>query len=200
MVLLLCACLTSEDAHKTYLEKKDIPLTTAQSFSHCRGYGCQYIDHVDLSKRQWRLIKQVFRPRAKTAEKERLQIARAIGIFEQEVGALTGTKVDHYGTFKKLGTHQQDCVDESINTTIYLDLLKERDLLRFHNIQAPEVRLPLFHAGRWPHQTAVIADKETGERFAVDSWFHDNGFQAEVIAMDEWKRGWKPEKHMQNNQ
>lgn len=194
-LIMLPSCVISEGAYIEYLLKKEIPPTTESSFSHCRGYGCKYIDQVELNKKQWSKVEHAFRPRAKTAEKERAQIAKAIAIFEQEVGTLTGTNVDHYGTFKKLGTHQQDCVDESINTTIYLDLLLQRDLLKHHTIRPPEVRIPIINSGRWPHQTAAIVEIESGEAFAVDSWFHDNGFQAEIVPLKTWRGGWKPEEH-----
>lgn len=196
--LIIVGCSVSEDSHKAYLIKKNVPLSADNQFSHCRAYGCKEIDRVALSKKQWHKIERTFHPHAKTAEIERKQIAKAIAVFEQEVGKLTGTKVDHYGTFKKLGTHQQDCVDESVNTTIYLDLLMQRGLLKFHSVQSPEARFPLIHAGRWPHQSAVITELENAKSYAVDSWFHDNGYDAEVIPLSEWKRGWKPETHKQN--
>lgn len=125
-------------------------------------------------------------------EAERERIKTAIGLFEQKVGAKTGTSVDIHGTFFKTGKYQLDCVDESTNTTVYLSLLQQKGLIRFHRVEGPSVRLPLIHAGRWPHQTAVITELNTSEFFAVDSWFHDNGAPAEIISLKEWKEGWKP--------
>lgn len=88
---------------------------------------------------------------------------------------------------------QHDCVDESLNTTIYLTLLERKGLLKFHSVGTPTVRLPLIHAGRWPHQTATMIDTQSQIPYAVDSWFHDNGFPAEIIALEKWKKGWKPD-------
>ena len=59
-------------------------------------------------------------------------------------------------------------------------------------MERPESRLPLLGGGFGPHQTAVIIDRATGERFAVDTWFYDNGEPAEVIPMDDWFYGWHP--------
>jgi len=190
----LSACVTPSGGHEAYLTRRGVRQPSVEQFSHCRGYGCKNIEQVALNKKQWLKVAKAFRPKAKTAEKERAQIAKAIGIFETEVGRMVGTDVDHYGTFKKMGTHQLDCVDESTNTTIYLMLLKEKGLLRYHALNSPQMRVPIIHSGRWPHQTAVITEIENDERFAVDSWFHDNGAPAEIVALKTWKSGWKPEK------
>lgn len=44
----------------------------------------------------------------------------------------------------------------------------------------------------WPHTTAVISETVSGRRFAVDSWFHDNGQPPEIVALDIWRWGWSP--------
>ena len=35
---------------------------------------------------------------------------------------------------------------------------------------------------------------ETGQKYAVDSWFEDNGHPAHIVPLIEWKKGWKPQK------
>ena len=198
-LLLIIACLTAgacantEDNHILYLKKRGITATTSENFQQCFGYGCKRITEVQLSKKEWKPVDRLFRPAPKTPEAERKAIARAIGVLEDIVGARTGTHVDQYGTFRKTGYYQLDCVDESTNTTIYLELLKTREHLNHHKVEAPTSRLPILHAGRWPHQTAVMSELDTGVFYAVDSWFHDNGFEAEIVPLREWKQGWKPE-------
>lgn len=163
-------------------------------FQQCHAYGCREVDTIAFTKRDWKDIKKAFQPKAKSAEKERRQIAKAIAIFENKIGALNGTSADIHGTFKELGTEQLDCVDESINTTTYLILLQNDGLLKYHEVYSPQTRVPpLVVVGGWPHRTAVIAEKKTGETFAVDSWFWDNGKPAEVVPLKDWKAGWKPE-------
>ncbi|MCB1563671.1 MAG: hypothetical protein KDJ75_08870, partial [Alphaproteobacteria bacterium] len=119
-----------------------------------------------------------------------------IGLFERVVGPRAGTDDDVFGTFGKVGPGQHDCIDESTNTTVYLSLLNQKGLIRFHSISAPDTRSPLFMRGRWPHRTAVVFENGTGTAYAVDSWFHDNGFDAEVVPLQRWKEGWKPEKNL----
>ena len=189
-----CAGGSSIQSYRAYLEKKGAVTSEAGSVAHCRGYGCKYVDAVALDEHEWAEISKNFQPSAGTPSEEREDIALAIGNIERIVGAKAGTDEDVYGTFRMLGDYQLDCVDESTNTTTYLAALLERGLLRFHEIEAPNVRLPLIHAGRWPHQTAVIRERESGERYAVDSWFRDNGADADVVHLKAWKDGWKPDR------
>ena len=165
---------------------------TAQSFQHCHGYGCKFISTVNFKPEDWRPVKAAFSPTPATPEQERQAIRNAIAVFEQKAGALAGTQNDHWGTFRKTGSYQHDCVDESTNTTVYLLLLQQQGLLRFHKLEAPTARLPVIHAGRWPHQSALISEIETSKFFAVDSWFHDNGAPPEIVPLKQWKEGWKP--------
>ena len=128
--------------------------------------------------------------RAKSARAERKKLAQSIAEFEKIVGQYNGTSEDIWGTFQKTGHKQQDCVDESTNTSIYLSTLKNRGHLNFHEVVIPQSRFPLM---KWPHQTAVIVEKETNISYAVDSWFHNNGMPPEIIELKIWKDGWKPQ-------
>lgn len=41
------------------------------------------------------------------------------------------------------------------------------------------------------HNTIII-ETQSQKRYAVDSWFHNNGQPAEIITLEKWKKGWKP--------
>lgn len=193
LLLLVTACAGANYDYKHYLAKKGVTQLTPEHFEHCRGYGCRIIDdNITLSDNDREKARLIFTQPIKDAAEERRRIAKAIGFFEDVVGAHTGTKADRAGTYLKLGDNQHDCVDESVNTTIYLSLLEQDELLLYHGIATPSSRVPPFSRGLGPHQTAVIIEKETGMRYAVDSWFHDNGYPAEIVAMDEWFFGWRP--------
>ena len=192
---LLAGCATHDaPSYQHYLNKKGLAAQTPENFQHCHGYGCQHLAAVQFSNKDWRDIEQVMAPGAKNTEAEREALKQAIAIFEQKVGEQTGTHVDQWGTFRKRGHYQLDCVDESTNTTIYLSLLEQRGLLRHHRVESPTARLPIIHAGRWPHQTAVISELETSRFYVVDSWFHDNGQPPEIVELKQWKEGWKPDR------
>ena len=194
----LCAC--SGGTANDYLRMKNILPPTPENFIHCYDYGCKSKALVSLPKPTLQRLKKNFKPTPKTAESERQKIAAAIQIFEQDIGDLVGTKNDKFGTFRlyqddaeKTKRFQQDCVDESTNTTIYLSLLEQLGFIKFHDVGFPESRQPFFGGSVWWHQTATMTEKETGERYAVDSWFQDNGHPAFIVPLKEWKDGWRPE-------
>jgi hypothetical protein len=164
---------------------------TLAQFEVCHGGGCLESNQLSISHEEWRNVAQLFASKAKNAAEERVQIANAIGELERIVGQKNGTSTDLAGTFfeGKL-SGQLDCNDEAINTTTYMRLLKTNNLIQFHEIEDTRTR-NFFFTG-WPHSTAVIHEIQTGERFAVDSWFYDNGHAATIVPFDTWKANYQP--------
>ena len=166
-------------------------IPSLNQFEVCQGGGCAQINQVSISQPEWENVAQLFKIKAANPPEERLQISQAIGLLEQIVGAKNGTATDLAGTFNNSDTPGQlDCNDEAINTTIYLRLLKSKDLMLQHVVEDTRTR-NFFFTG-WPHTTAVIRDIKTGERFAVDSWFYDNGHAATVVPFKTWKANFQP--------
>lgn len=198
-LVFLASCQSGHYQH--YLNLYDIQTPQQENFTHCFNYGCQTRYNIALPQKTNKQINKVFKRPAKTAKIERKRIAKAIQIFETDIGALTGTQNDKHGTFrlyqddaKSTQSFQQDCIDESTNTTIYLALLENMALLKFHKPVFPASRQPFLNGGRWWHQTAVIEEIGNGEKYAIDSWFFDNGAPAAVVPLKEWKNGWHPDK------
>jgi len=161
-------------------------------FDMCRSGGCAEIRHVVMSDEEWLQVRAVFEPMPASAEEERTSIARAIGVMESIVGPKTGTSTDRAGTFGNSAyPGQMDCNDEAINSTNYMKLMLQDGLLHYHQILDTKRRGFFFNG--WPHSTAAIGEIEGGQAFAVDSWFHDNGLPAEILPLELWKSGWKPE-------
>jgi len=149
---------------------------------------------VSLTEDEWYSVSSVFlnAGNASDAEQERSLIAQAIGIFEGIVGSKTSTATDLAGTFGNSEyPGQLDCNDEAINSTTYIRLMRQNGLLRFHDVD--DMRTRNFFFTGWPHSTAVIKELATGERYAVDSWFYDNGFPATIVPFNVWKSGYIPE-------
>ncbi len=188
--IFLTACSNEPASYENYFAQKHITLPSESRLQQCRGYDCRFRDTITLNDEDWKAIRAHFKPKAKTAEMERQYISAVIGTFEKRVGDKSGTKYDLAGTFQSTGNFQQDCVDESTNTTTYLIVLQEAGLISFHKILQPNSRL----LSGWPHQTAVIMETESGEKYAVDSWFHDNGVAAEIVPVELWEDGWSPAK------
>lgn len=199
VALTLTACANAPapgepHPYQDYLDQKDLGVPEPDDFQHCRGYGCAIRDRVSLDKGDWKKIKALFRG-VKSGEKERAAISKSIALFEQKMGQETNTSGDVAGTFGEVGKYQLDCIDESTNTTIFLSLLEKQSILKYNAVSSPMARSPftgMANGKFWPHQTAVVVDKETGESFAVDSWFRDNGAPADIVALNEWIYGWAP--------
>ncbi len=69
-------------------------------------------------------------------------------------------------------------------------LMQQADLMKWHAVEDTRTRNFFFNG--WPHSSAVMRDINTGERFAVDSWFYDNGAPATIVPFTVWKSGYRP--------
>ena len=164
---------------------------TQDRFSVCYDWGCSSHAVLSLPEHHWRSIQDIFEPAARTAEDERRQIARAVASLERYTGAALGTSRDEArNNTADSDRYQLDCVDEALNTTSYLRLLDSAHLLRWHRVETP------IHRGnpltRTAHHTAVIRQTDSGEEFAVDSWFEANGKQPYIVPLKIWQAGWMP--------
>jgi len=164
-----------------------------EAFEICTGGGCAEIKPVALTNDEWKVVTAIFAEPAPAydAVLERKHIAEAIGALERVVGAKTGTSTDRAGTFDNSRyPGQLDCNDEAINSTTYMRLMQQQGLIKLHAIEGMGTR-SYFLFG-WPHSTAVIHELATGERYAVDSWFYDNGAPATIVPFASWKSGYFP--------
>ena len=145
---------------------------------------------VSLTASQWQSIRNLFAAYTSPAQ-ERENIRQAIALLENMVGEITGTRRDLAGNVAGAGQPGQlDCVSESKNTSTYLQLMFDDGLLRWHVVEERQVRHLLIFDTHW---TAVITDRSNGVRFAVDSWFRDNGQPPDIQRLSDWLSGRKPE-------
>ncbi|MEN0059733.1 MAG: hypothetical protein AAGB31_12915 [Bdellovibrio sp.] len=156
----------------------------------CWAWSCSASASVQLREVEWQKIDTLFQPIATSAREERKQIRLAMGLFEKIVGELNGQTKFDLGAPNSKGKGkpgQTDCVDESTNSTRYLKFLKARGLLRFHQVTEIEMR---FNKAWMPllgqHFTATIQDLKTSQRYAVDTWWYDNGTPAVIQKLDAW--------------
>ena len=187
LMLPLCGMANSDDLNRVLRQAP-----TLAGFEICYGGGCAGVAKAVLSERDWTPVRRLFEVPSKDAAQERERIGQAIGLMEQAVGVQTGTDGDKAGTFVDIRyKNQLDCNDEAANSKTYLKLLQQAGYLQFHDITDTKTRGFFFNG--WPHTTAAIQDKQDGQRYAVDSWFYDNGKPAVVLPLEKWKSGWKPE-------
>jgi hypothetical protein len=166
-LLLLGGCVIEQFAAKA---------PQGDTVTVCHAYGCKMQTPFTFSQADIKDIAAVMDRvrRDDSPHEERRALAYAIGWMERRVAATVGTASDRPG-MDFLGSgdpSQQDCVDEATNTTSYLLVLRRNGLLRHHTVERPFAKDDLSH---WPHWTAVIRERESGERFAVDSSGGPNG-------------------------
>lgn len=190
-VLLISACGTSRPIDPEYFIIGQEKYTT-QNFPVCHGYACALHSYASFSDEEWKNITALLKPAAESAKQERGNIAKAVALMERYSGEKAGTKTDvAKATFKMIDRKQQDCIDETVNTNMYLTFLDQEELIQWHSIDKP-IRRGYFIDGAWPHNTATIRDKETGQVYTVDSWFGANGEEPYIIPAETWLDGWDP--------
>jgi len=190
LALVLCGCGGSP-ARDLLMEVEGRP-QSPDRFGVCKGYGCDELVLTSFSTREWARIEAIFDDPAPDATSERRRIAEAVGEVERLVGPKTGTDRDAPGAaiinFSRQG--QMDCIDEAFNTTLYLRMMADAGLLRWHDVGEPARRG--YVVDGWPHNTATVIGRNTGRGWAVDSWFHGNGVPPEIVPLDVWLDGWTP--------
>lgn len=194
ILLALLILATVNQAHAALTDMSRIYRQTPNlaDFEVCFGGGCAETRRIDLTDTEWQKIIQLFETNAPTdAVQERTTIAQAIGLLETIIGEKIGTSSDLAGTFYKGSLPGQlDCNDEAINSTTYIRLMRQGGLVQWHIDE--DTRTRSYFLMGWPHSTAVIRDTHSGERFAVDSWFYDNGAPATIVPFATWKSGYHP--------
>ncbi len=107
-------------------EVKNIPV--------CMNFGCKDKRYVTLEPKEWQSIADWFKQGPSSPENERQQIKQAIGWMEHVIGTHTPAHRDLGGDLSENAVFpgQLDCIDESINTTTYLNLFASRALLTHH--------------------------------------------------------------------
>ncbi len=192
--VFLCLAMFVAGCSKTplNLEYYSAAQETPQSFSVCHSYGCRQKTLVELSDQEWALIMAPLKETTKVPAQERAQIVKSIALIEHITGEKIGTDQDVGGaTIRGHGFYQLDCIDEAVNTSKYLRFFAEENLLSLHDVSMP-ARRGTFIDGAWPHNTAVVVEKETGQRYAIDSWFFDNGQEPSIVPLEAWLDGWRP--------
>ncbi len=185
----LAGCVTDKQGFSSY-GADQVALNidanpTPASFSYCHSHGCEQRSRIALDAEEWKDAVWRLIPEPATAAEERQRLAWAAGDFERVVARKTGTSGDLGGSFSGFGkSGQLDCIDESLDMTLFLRLLDGQGLLRFHRPASPLTKGNLFDS--WPHYTASMIEFESGQVYALDSWYFDNGEPALVLRSEVW--------------
>jgi len=152
--------------------------------SVCYNYNCNLEAQVKLAGSEWIEIEELFSWRAQSPIEEREKISKAIALMEQLTGRYLGTSNDKAENSGTGDPGQMDCIDESRNTTSYLELFKTNGWLKWHQVESRAVRNRYFLNAHW---TAVIRDNESNQLYAVDSWYRDNGNEPVISRLEDWR-------------
>lgn len=191
---MACLCLSACGSTGMNLYHYQDPAATPQDFTVCHGYGCTHRTYADFSDKEWRAITALFKKKPKDAAAERVQIGKAIAMMEKYAGAATGTSGDlGEARTRKEDQNQMDCIDETVNTSLYLKFLDSADLFTYHRVTTPRHR-GYFIDGAWPHNTAAVRENASGDIWVVDSYYFANGHGPSIVRLDEWFAGWTPPK------
>lgn len=162
--------------------------TTASAepyFVHCYDFGCKSRMELRYDEAQWQAIRSIMQRGNRDAGAEKQAIRLAVATMERFSGEIAGTGLDKAGNYPGYDLPgQMDCIDESTNTFQYLSALEELDLLKWHRVDLKQRRMVWFIT----HWTATISELESGRRFAVDSWYRDNGEPPYIQPIEDWQR------------
>jgi hypothetical protein len=156
----------------------------------CSAYGCRTQTPFRFNAADIAHLKSMLsNANTATPKAERAALATTLAWMEKRVGDVVGTSADRPAD--DLGGNgdptQMDCVDVATNMTSYLLVLERHELLRHHTVGSVYVKedLRLGFSG-WPHYAAIIKEKDTPQRFAVDGWLLASGKPPEIVETEKW--------------
>lgn len=167
-----------------------------EKISICYNYGCYAQAEIVYSEAQLNEI-DLLLAGAQDAAQERALLGAAIGRLLGWAGEQSPIKADRGGNYADDGVDgKMDCIDHATTTTRLMRLLDRRGALRYHRILEPAQRPYLLIATHYSAQIEEVAPAQAGEapaRYAVDSWFFDNGKPAAVMPLARWLHGEYPD-------
>lgn len=167
-----------------------------EAINVCFNFGCAAEQSVRFSEPRLTWAQELLAT-ADSAERERSLLSLVVGRLHGWAGEQSPIAADRAGNYEDGGVQGgMDCIDHATTTTRLLALLERRGALRFHRVLSPAHRGVFFE-----HYSAQIeeigpelmpAETEHIRRYAVDTWYVDNGRPAPVMPIDLWKEGSDP--------
>lgn len=162
----------------------------------CHAYTCKMQTTYTFSQKDLAEIRAVMAKtkRADTPYEERRAVAYAIAYIDVKVGNKLGIHDKGGMQFSATGDPtQEDCADVSTNTTSYLLVMQANGMLKHHTVDATMSKanlgkglMTLNPVKYWPHWSAILKEKESGQKYAVDRWPFDQGENAAVVKVEDW--------------
>lgn len=162
------------------------PALAEQRVAVCYNWGCAAQAEVVYDDYQWLEATRLL-ALANNAEGERALLAQSLGRLYRWAGEQTPIRHDLAGNGADGDLDgRMDCIDHSTTTTRLLRLLEAYGALHWHRVGEPARRTHYLVA---QHFAAVIEEQASGESYAVDSWFVDNGQPVVILPRAAWMEG-----------
>jgi hypothetical protein len=190
--MLCAACTTGQSLYlEEYKSLYQGRAPTPSNFFTCYAWECKSIARVSLSPEEWKLARAPLEEAAPDARTERRQIARGVVIMEGLTGLRMAATEEQRSEFFGGDSDKLDCIDDSLNTWVYLTLLDSDGLLVHHAVGG------IAHGGtvltRDVRNSASLVVKATGEQFAIDPTQAKDGGPPPTFPLALWEGDWPPD-------
>lgn len=160
---------------------------TADQMMVCYGFVCRRKMMLHFSPGERSTLRSILTGGRASAAQERKALQRAFVWFDRRVGRDIGTTRRVARADFRAGddAHNFDCFDTTRNAVSLLLIFQEWGLLNHHIVGDPEFRGNVL-AGQTPHNTAVLIEKKTGQKWVIDMWTTAYGQVPDVMPLDKW--------------
>ncbi|MGO4573184.1 hypothetical protein [Microvirga sp. 2TAF3] len=155
----------------------------------CHGYGCARRTALAMDASWLSRASVLLKAGRSSPDAERHALSEVVKLYTAYLAAQFGGAPDAPRSPPGLSGQngQMDCVDETANTTSLLLVLQDQGFLVHHEVERPQSR-GLFIDGRYPHMTAIIAEKRTGSEWVVDPWAKAPGQEPDILPLSQWRQ------------
>ena len=162
----------------------------------CHAYSCKMQTPYTFTAKDIAAIKAVMAKnrRGDTPHEERRAIAYAIAYIDVKVGNKLNIHDRAGMQFGSTGDPTQlDCADVATNTTSYLLVMQSNGMFKHHTVEATMSKdnyakgvTHLNPVAYWTHWSAIVKEKESGQKYAVDRWPFDQGENPAIVKVEDW--------------
>ncbi len=190
LALSLAGCAFDGASLETVTSAYGVPNPTPERFPVCYGGGCAFKIDVSLSASEWNEVAAIFPGISPDLRAERERFVRGLQAMELAVGGATRLSRDLPGTFAGfLRRKQMDCIDETANTSTYLQLFEAAGFLHHYRSGHRVSTSMMISRNIWPHTVASVVDRKGGPEYIIDMWYGPHGDLPYIMPRSDWERG-----------